>query len=679
MEDRAALVDRLVRRHKEMRSQRQSSEGVGTAIINSDEIDSFDTSLNFASDLIRTHESNYFRPSSSVQRPSSAPQLGRESVTYSKRKYLRTREETILDYNRHNHQSLTRPAKNVWQDHRSEAPRKRDIRAQQQKERLVSLAEERLRSECTFKPTLPSRSAVLARKRVGYGSAAGAARVLLDQSEIASVSALQRLHTESLRKLQDREYLSQQLQEARDQNLTFTPKINDLGGVKHSPEYKPIYDRVADVQRKRSERLLQLKAALDRSATAELTFSPSTFSTHKSMSMSRDSASLADVGSRLMNEGRLLDYKKQIKAAEMEKIHAAMYSQPKLSPGTELLAQTSPLVEASFDQRLQMLDFKYRLNEENKKRAIEQEQRSWFHPSIYENSTRIVAKSMPHMLVESDEQRASRMSSDALAQRLSAVKQLEEAAYSDYTFTPKIDPVSRQLARSSTVDELSSDFRGAHHRCIVLRKAEEEMKSKCTFKPAINTKYEGPRLVNIPIVASDYVVSSDCGLDGFENSRVGSASMISSNPYVRSNMYLHNPDFVLQQIHAQKKLSEEKREQSVKEREVEELQECSFKPKVKPPPKASGEPVVIKGLDRFMQLREWSCRLDKERERRQEEAFRVKNVDLFRRREDNSTIVQVRATQNNHLVASVLLHVYAALSFSRVSTFAVKRCWTTYC
>jgi len=55
----------------------------------------------------------------------------------------------------------------------------------------------------------------------------------------------------------------------------------------------------------------------------------------------------------------------------------------------------------------------------------------------------------------------------------------------------------------------------------------------------------------------------------------------------------------------------------------------------------AAEPIVIKGLGRYLELKQMSLKQKAEAMRREKEAFQVKNVDKYRRIEDGSTIVEV--------------------------------------
>ena len=57
---------------------------------------------------------------------------------------------------------------------------------------------------------------------------------------------------------------------------------------------------------------------------------------------------------------------------------------------------------------------------------------------------------------------------------------------------------------------------------------------------------------------------------------------------------------------------------------------------------AAQQMIVIRGLNRHLELRRMAEQLKLEKEQREREAFSVRGVDKYRRPEDASTIVQVR-------------------------------------
>jgi hypothetical protein len=86
---------------------------------------------------------------------------------------------------------------------------------------------------------------------------------------------------------------------------------------------------------------------------------------------------------------------------------------------------------------------------------------------------------------------------------------------------------------------------------------------------------------------------------------------------------------------------EEWRKNELFTREIRELSQCSFKPRVASPPKLTTDPIVVRGLNRFLELRAMSIQRKREAEQRDKEAFRVTNVDQYRDRITGHTLVQV--------------------------------------
>lgn len=88
-------------------------------------------------------------------------------------------------------------------------------------------------------------------------------------------------------------------------------------------------------------------------------------------------------------------------------------------------------------------------------------------------------------------------------------------------------------------------------------------------------------------------------------------------------------------------------------KELNELKDCTFSPEIiglDYKYQLSTEPVIVRGLGRHLQLRDMSTRIKDENLRREQEVFRVKNIEKYRRPEDGRTIIEVR------VMWSVLMH-----------------------
>ena len=98
---------------------------------------------------------------------------------------------------------------------------------------------------------------------------------------------------------------------------------------------------------------------------------------------------------------------------------------------------------------------------------------------------------------------------------------------------------------------------------------------------------------------------------------------------------LREPERMGQEIRKRMQEKEEKRQAAIVAREMEELKECTFQPRI-PEPKtsigldAAQDPVVVRGIGRHIELRQMSNKLKQEKMEREREVFHVQHVDKYR-------------------------------------------------
>ena len=294
---------------------------------------------------------------------------------------------------------------------------------------------------------------------------------------------------------------------------------------------------------------------------------------------------------------------------------------------------------------------------------------SWFQPHIQsENkSMSLLAKHHPECLSEDRESRVQRLSQKAAEEIARHRKKLEEDLYGSISFRPEINPLSRVLGRDPTVQELFENKKGKHLQMQLRSKYEDRLGEECTFKPAIN---ELSRRLLTPddedIFFEKY--QRDFRPVGYAESRQGTDTcpVVEShlkatkqdlkdehyyNLHRSGRINFHEPEKMSRDIRLHLLQKEERRRSEIIAREIDELRECTFKPNI-PERRTSvspgehaggaGSPVVIKGLNRHLELTRMSDKQKHEAKQREIAAFSVPNVDKFRRLEDGSTIVQVR-------------------------------------
>ena len=103
----------------------------------------------------------------------------------------------------------------------------------------------------------------------------------------------------------------------------------------------------------------------------------------------------------------------------------------------------------------------------------------WFQPQIGK-SEEIVAASRPDQFVETAAERINRLYREDTEVREYRRIAREKELYRDLTFEPVIDPVSKHLARPSTLDELVDNRRGLAVREAVRKRVQAEQEAICT-------------------------------------------------------------------------------------------------------------------------------------------------------------------------------------------------------
>ena len=656
-EDRDALIRRLVASHKERRA---SGTPVSLSFAPSPE-----GSVNFASDLLnlasaevdygmeglsKRQGANYFQENTekeTVREDKEESFSQRAAATLTRSRLFRERNDEV------NAKPLTmNPIKSLWPESagNSQSYRAgRDERVRKEKERLRKEAEEQWSRQCTFQPTLPTR------QQPSHPSVS-------NRRQSSGGDAHTRLYADAKEREASRQYVVEQLEDSRSRDLTFTPQLISSHAISPSSssspvfEHRPIHERVEELQRDRSQRIAKLKEWVEASDLSSATFAPS-LTERSALLAEKRSHELSlyetkDLGSRLQLEGRIIEAKKQIAVLEHQREKEEEFKSPQPCVGTQLIAQSSPLLEMAFEDRQQMFLYKQKLNNERRQRDMEKERGSWFQPKVCDQHTSsIIQKHRPELLEETEKERVWRLSRGEQCVRDLHLREKERQVYGNLSFTPLIDPLSRALGRASSLEELVHNFRGLRKKEHLQLKREEEFQSQCTFQPMINCSYHSSAAaaaVHSPIhlADSDDEGTNDADDDNEPASKKSSdyGTLSRNNSCTRPNLYVLNPEEVHHKIEAQRKERELQREALLTEQRLRELSQCTFQPRILPPPSAtpsSSKPILVRGLGHFIQQRELCFQREREQKQRELDAFRVSDVEKFRNPADSSTIVQV--------------------------------------
>jgi hypothetical protein len=349
----------------------------------------------------------------------------------------------------------------------------------------------------------------------------------------------------------------------------FHPQINPLSRATADADGRlPIYERINELQRQKEERVHSLREA--ETLKWDITFQPNINPTskqiaelaHRHGSVDGTSTAQLAVNRRSASVSAIDD-----REAKQCTFH------PKVSKRSKELARQSAAFTNTKDFAERQLVFARTAHErlQSAEQQIHRQETATFQPTITPTS---------HMLALA-KRNADDLQSVSISERLSDKGRTEELKrcmedqfFSQFTFQPKLSKVSKALAKPTA--DLSKAR--PHINEELLQQIEQEFKHTCTFKPVI-----GPQ-----------------------------------NCCDRSNGSTESED---QQLHAQeraRKLSEAKRQ-----RQYEELLDCTFHPQAAKPAPAFDKPVEVAGIAKHLERQIHAKKLEEEKRQREETIFKV--------------------------------------------------------
>ena len=194
-----------------------------------------------------------------------------------------------------------------------------------------------------------------------------------------------------------------------------------------------------------------------------------------------------------------------------------------------------------------------------------------FRPEINATSE-VIVESDPNRGGETEEDRINRLYKRDQKKQEVVRELIEREVYSQYTFKPEINKVSRTIARQITsIDDLAYNPKGRQIREQIQEEMMTQEFSECTFRPQTtkNRRYQR--------VASNYTMS-DCS---------------TQEDYSRK-------------LKEKLKEKQERIAHERREREYQMLKDCTFKPHILDvdPSTHNSEAVTVKGLARHLELKE---------------------------------------------------------------------------
>lgn len=323
---------------------------------------------------------------------------------------------------------------------------------------------------------------------------------------------------------------------------------------------------------------------------------------------------------------------------------------------------------ASFIKRQEDHAKKVKVNISESRRKDEVESNQWFKPGITTKTNTILLDSRPEVIEETPEQRSQRLYRIDSEEIVKKRRQIEEEMYGNIKFVPTIDPISKELGNSTGVKELSENKRGQRLKSRAKLTVEQRESEECTFQPQISQSqksylkelYSSGREKPGPNFFAPHMAWEEvgCPVHG-EHSNLSSRDV--GKPPGSINM--REPERMAREIRQRQLEKDDKRRAELIVREIDELQECSFQPKIhhRSSSVRSTQPVTVAGVGRHFELKHMKQQQDEAARQREEDAFRVKNVETFRRRGDGGTVVEVRTALSTLIFSRCSLSLFLFL------------------
>eukprot|EP01041_Mallomonas_annulata_P005857 gene5857-11827_t len=530
-------------------------------------------------------------------------------------------------------------------------------------------------------------------------------------------SVVDRLYEDAERRAIQQDWKRSQMEAAASLQHSFQPELNPgTAALSASMDLRPIHERLGNIQRARSERMIELQN-MKRYRESNITFHPEINDKSRVLAERRevaqqdstsDTANVTgqrshstrrepraegqenrdlnagtraleespcpcpskDVVSRLMEEGEMAKRRKEQLLREREQQVQNMMTPVKISTGTEVIAKKNPMVSASFNDRQAIHSERVRSHSASRRKEEEAVRETWFHPTVCRKSLEIVKQYRPDETVS---QRMDRLMCESL-ERERRKKELEEKVYGGLVFSPVIDELSRGLGRSASLDELVYNTRGRRAKAKSTQRVIKETNAQCTFTPVTgNASRRRPRSATslrsteTSLPSAQYGVSMDdnyfdyssdwlcgCPLQALEASQLGGmtttrtkameSSCKGTRPRSPAVINMREPERMARDIRLKIIETDEKRQQQLIAKSVEELRECTFTPRPHKPVPANihrvQNTVPVRGLERYLGLRDLAARKVLERQHREEEVFGAKKAAKYRSYIDGTTIIK---------------------------------------
>lgn len=462
---------------------------------------------------------------------------------------------------------------------------------------LIKEREEEFKKNCTFKPQI-NRSGYS--KQLNYSESPG--NLTFEQK----IEQLARPRSELIEK---REKMRRDKEVGEDTECTFKPSITPYKSVNRSFSEYPVEERLyQDAETKFNERE-RIKREREDELANKFPYSPQVqASVSKLVGNKRDKPPLYQRVEEVQKE---MSERKKIIRLEAENNDPDLTFRPQINQNSNLLAQMKKNRELN-SSRNSSVDRK-RIVEQSYEENYTFTPQISFNPSVATKDFLERQKALQEKLQKKREQMMERLqasytfkpnidrtsqyitegnkdrSRDKLEERLNKdgkrkqelQENLSNAHYSQFTYEPAINPLSKKLARSSSLSEIAYSTSAKEAKKRIAEEKAAEIEKKCKFTPTINSS------------------------EKFKN--IGSRYKQTEN--------------ISQIINEDLNLKRLKQESIKKSNEYESMKECTFAPKgVGKVTNLDGN-VKVKGMERFLELKEIARKREEELKEREEKVF----------------------------------------------------------
>jgi hypothetical protein len=409
----------------------------------------------------------------------------------------------------------------------------------EKREKLKREIEDQKYSECTFQPMVT---------RFNYIN-----------RNLNEPRVDQRLYQDAESKFYEREKIRRQSEEEVALNYPFKPQVQATVSklVGNKRERPPIYLRLQQLQQEINQNRdnIRLRAEIDH---PDLTFKPNINPNSYQLAYIKKNREKMHSNEIYSSKSRS-DYNKYEEKYASAPHASTFYS---TNPNKPFLERQEIFKEKSITKRQEIIE--------------SLEKKSWnFTPEIGKAS-KFIAESDKNRYSTTIEKRLMKTSQDTKALKAD----FEEKYYSEFKFEPKINSISKNLGKSTSLNEIATNLfsKALKNKLAEEKLAEEE--SKYNYKPKISKSKD-----------FEYISSTYKQIDN-----------------------------LTQTLKRQQSIKERRIEEIKKYKESQEMRECTFTPQ-KIEAKDFSKSVSIKGMDRFFELKDMARRKEQEHRERENKAF----------------------------------------------------------